>query len=214
MTFQTAPDVPDSWVFDYPHMVGILVVMVILNVTTDMWVERHYQEGRDAGPPLFRVLILIPVTLFHGFFVWWLPASLIVGAVQHYSGVPLTPSSYALHYADPSLKLALVFCLIDNYIQFRKYTEPVRMTQRVIEILLLVVLGYPGALLTAYAVAVVLAASGMFGTARFDAARDLFAVPVVFDNSVVNYVATTILGGIVASVAADLILRRARSRKS
>jgi hypothetical protein len=205
-------DVPDSWLFDYPHLIGIVAVMVVLTLATDFWTERRRpaREQVDA-PPLSSLLVLIPIVLLHGFFVWFLPAAVIVGAWQYLVGVPLTPASYSLEYGSPIVKLALVLCLLDNCIQIQKHSEPRAFVPGVVEILIFITLGYPGALVLAWSFAVVLAASGMFQTARIDVAREMFAIPAFFGSSALNLLASFVLG-VISSVVAHWIIEGSKKR--
>jgi uncharacterized membrane protein YfcA len=193
-------DTPDG-AFDYPHVIALILVVVILTASVEVWsARRRGDEGATKSPTLPLMLVSIAMGVLFVFLFYFLPAAILTVLIRYFAGKP--EFSGLQVETDAVLKLAFMICLTDTYIETQRYEEKRKLLVNLVSYAVYLPLSYYGGMVVAWILARIMAAGGGFGAKQVEATSYLFSMPVVVHNPALNW---AIIGSLILSGA--LLLR-------
>ena len=194
-------DTPDG-AFDYPHVIALILLVVILTASVEVWSARRSEHEAAAKSPTFPLMLVsIAMGVLFVFMFYFLPAAVLTVLIRYLAGEPEFSAASLQVETDAALKLAFMICLTDTYIETQRYEEKRRLLVHWVSYAVYLPSSYYGGMVIAWILARVIAAGGGFGPKQVAAASYLFSMPVFVHNPVLNW---AIIGGLVLAGAALL----------
>ncbi len=189
-------DTPDG-AFDYPHVIALSLVVVILTAYVEIWsARRSGHEPTRKSPTLPLMLMSIAMGVLFVFLFYFMPAAILTVLIRYFAGKPEFSSLQV--ETDAVLKLAFMICLTDTYVETQRYEEKRKLLVHLVSYAVYLPLGYYGGMIIAWILARVIGAGGGFGAKQVEAASYLFSMPVFVHHPALNW---AIIGGLILSGA-------------
>ena len=190
-------------IYDNPHWIALGLVILLTTASVEIWSARQEAHRSSQKPPTFLALLfLLPITILYAVILYLLPAVLIVTVIKYLAGeTSWAAAEFERQIFDPTIKLALFACLIDNFSQILRYEQKLPPFAHSIYFAFYFPSTYYGAMMVSWGLARILAAGGGFAAEKVSAMRDLFSLPRLVQQPRLNEIILLILvciGGLLA----------------
>ncbi|MGD2153248.1 MAG: hypothetical protein PVG79_08245 [Gemmatimonadales bacterium] len=175
-------------VWDYPHFIALLVVVVAVTASVGIWSAKQRGEVKERGN-LLGLLPFLVIVVLHVSILYLLPALAVVVGFKHFVfEIALSPATFPTEFVEPSMRLAVLICLADNFADYLSVGKEVPLGTHAFQFLVLLVPSYYGVMSATWLVARVIAAGGGYDAEHVRAANGLFSVPSFHPNPTFNVV--------------------------
>jgi hypothetical protein len=173
-------------VWDYPHFIALLVVVVAVTASVGIRAARERGELEGRGSFLGLLAFLMMVVLYVSI-LYLLPALAVVAGLKYFIfKVGLSPETFPTEFVEPSMRLAVLICLLDNFADFLSVGKKVSLGTHAFQFLVLLVPSYYGLMSVTWLVARVIAAGGGYEPQHVRAANGLFSIPGFHPHPALN----------------------------
>jgi len=175
-------------VWDYPHFIALLVVVVAVTASVGIWSAKQRGEVKERGNLLGLLAFLVMIAIYVSV-LYLLPALAVVSAIKHFIfDVPLSPATFPTEFVEPGMRLAVLICLLDNFADYLSVGKEASLGTHMFQFLVLLVPSYYGVMGATWLVARVIAAGGGYELEHVRAANGLFSVPNFHAHPALNVV--------------------------
>lgn len=184
---------------DHPRVIALLLLMVILTVLVEVWSTRKRGSDKLESQlvnPFFWLfcLFLIVKSILIVFLIYILPVYIVLAFIKELvGGQNISGASFPAELGDPTLKLAFMICLTDNFAETLRYKEKASFRIHFLQYLSFLPISYYGGMVVAWILARLIALRGGFAPSNLGAAGSLFSLPLFVHNVNLNWVIIVVL---------------------
>ncbi len=197
-------------VYDYPHLISLLVVVVAVTCSVSIWSARKRGELKGKGNILSLIFFFIMIVLTVSI-LYLLPALILIWLIKFcLMGLRLSPVTFVSELVETAIRIAVLICLLDNCADVWSVGKRVSLGVHYLQFFIFIFPSYYGIMCISWLLARVIAAGGGFDPVYVQAADSLFSVPMIHADPTFNTVFIFSFICLAALISYGLRVSRAR----